>query len=1118
MLKREAHPETFTEREDEEEVIPGFPMRIVGRVEREVQCAGGIIADDVGFGKTVLTLAVIDHQRQHDADDFVKRERERPSPGPEPLKATLIIVPDHIVEQWKSEIRRFLGPAFRVETFRTFASLKPSHISNLRGANVVLVSDKMFAEKKYKTELSRWAGIPEVISTSDNPTDRAYCAWYRQCVCNIRQYLKEFQADSQNDARKRLADRILADSDSRENDNKDIVTNHVLPESSRKSKKEEQAPEQPEKRRSSSGVDCRTMFMEEVMLLEFFSFTRLVWDEMSYHNVPVAQFAAMAPAAHKWLLSGTPPRQNLKDLDYMAKVLGISLARPVDLRLGLPRITQGPSMSNARTKIEEGESCGKMKSDKFVKDRHQQGQNFLLKFSCSNTAPALQTKVVEHVVVCSPELQERAFYEYKQQELRNVQMAMDNLPPGSRSLLLEHMGRKNGDDIPDDAVPMALVFAASVPHIASEDLSVALVHKQRLEQLNDTKIFVKRVFDLVIWLAQRLEQCKWMAQSKGKGKGKGKGKSKGNVPTASEPPDDDDKELADKMATDIKELTVTIRRRINGLEDGRFGIFGGQNTFFLLLQALIPELKFDEDRLVRQARSEVGLDVVQLRCGKLAEKTPLGRGPGEHMYILNQLYLGSTTVWSDYYVINKGDISNLNENNLVSLVQEYINRRPSTKVKFDANKNRTQDDWIDYLKVVLNEIVTETDALNAAAKKEPSAEFMSNLKALNKAQLESCCRQRGLKYASSAPKQSLHDLIVEDESGGASAEKYTGLCMQALKPTQCVPIMDQKKSVRGTETGETREAFKQATNTFDAAIDLLHQHGNHARRAGVFCKLENREELQCRDCERHDELSIILECGHILCEGCREGRESCGDGTTLCPTVLKTSVAPVSRFKTGPRVLKLPGSNHTFEDSAHITSRKIKCIVDLVQQIPSKEKVVIFTKYERVIWEIMEALKERHISNRSTTELNSDKSGNKDSSKTLESFKKGTFQVLVQKLDSSEAAGSNLTVANHVIFATPLVTDCQEIYDTCMKQAKGRCARRGQKLDVHIYHCVTEGTFEVDMLECRTKREIRVQPGLSLGHLVAPGTREKDLEGRFGYDSGKPKTQRVNSNLSTAEV
>ena len=62
---------------------------------------------------------------------------------------------------------------------------------------------------------------------------------------------------------------------------------------------------------------------------------------------------------------------------------------------------------------------------------------------------------------------------------------------------------------------------------------------------------------------------------------------------------------------------------------------------------------------------------------------------------------------------------------------------------------------------------------------------------------------------------------------------------------------------------------------------------------------------------------------------------------------------------------------------------------------------------------------------------------------------------------------SNLTNANHVIFASPLLTNTQQSYDALMTQSIGRAKRYGQQNTVHVYRFVALRTADVDILQER---------------------------------------------------
>ena len=81
---------------------------------------------------------------------------------------------------------------------------------------------------------------------------------------------------------------------------------------------------------------------------------------------------------------------------------------------------------------------------------------------------------------------------------------------------------------------------------------------------------------------------------------------------------------------------------------------------------------------------------------------------------------------------------------------------------------------------------------------------------------------------------------------------------------------------------------------------------------------------------------------------------------------------------------------------------------------------------------------------------------------------------------------SNLTNANHVIFASPLLTSTQQSYDALMTQSIGRAKRYGQQNTVHVYRFVALRTADVDILQERelktlVKKTIYKRGGMYLG-------------------------------------
>ena len=67
---------------------------------------GGILGDQVGYGKTAITLAMIDSSRIADTDlPSIASAGSRI-----PTKCTLIVVPSHLPNQWALEVKHESTP------------------------------------------------------------------------------------------------------------------------------------------------------------------------------------------------------------------------------------------------------------------------------------------------------------------------------------------------------------------------------------------------------------------------------------------------------------------------------------------------------------------------------------------------------------------------------------------------------------------------------------------------------------------------------------------------------------------------------------------------------------------------------------------------------------------------------------------------------------------------------------------------------------------------------------------------------------------------------------------------------------------------------------------------
>jgi SNF2 family DNA or RNA helicase len=170
QLEQELNPPPFTEQEIVEARIPQLGYRVMGKATRDVHKSGGILAHDVGFGKTVLMLALI-HQRKNEDEKWAKELVLRE--GRLPIKATLVFVPTFLVDQWKLEAEKFLSvqnATPNVLTIENFSDLLELNIHDFQNADIIIVGSKIYQEGKigyYREYIEKVAEVAGMIPPDD---------------------------------------------------------------------------------------------------------------------------------------------------------------------------------------------------------------------------------------------------------------------------------------------------------------------------------------------------------------------------------------------------------------------------------------------------------------------------------------------------------------------------------------------------------------------------------------------------------------------------------------------------------------------------------------------------------------------------------------------------------------------------------------------------------------------------------------------------------------------------------------------------------------------------------------------------------------------------------------
>lgn len=152
--KTKGKTHTFVEEEISEAALPSLGWRAEGKAERPVMIRGGVIADQVGYGKTIISLALIAESKGLTA----------PEPAPKglvDLKATLIVVPGHLSKQWPSEVERFTGKMFRTVVIQNMRDLQGKSISELAKADIIVMASEIFEADIYWQRFEYLSAQPE---------------------------------------------------------------------------------------------------------------------------------------------------------------------------------------------------------------------------------------------------------------------------------------------------------------------------------------------------------------------------------------------------------------------------------------------------------------------------------------------------------------------------------------------------------------------------------------------------------------------------------------------------------------------------------------------------------------------------------------------------------------------------------------------------------------------------------------------------------------------------------------------------------------------------------------------------------------------------------------------
>jgi len=152
MIRQEACEEPFLEEEVEEAVLHKLGWRAEAKVQRAVVARGGIVADQVGYGKTAISLGLINCDIAKARTEIQPPKKGDPCDlvhGRIPTRATLVVAPAHLMKQWPSELAKFCGSSLKAVSIQTMADLNKKTIRDIMQADIVFVAVTVFRGGTY---------------------------------------------------------------------------------------------------------------------------------------------------------------------------------------------------------------------------------------------------------------------------------------------------------------------------------------------------------------------------------------------------------------------------------------------------------------------------------------------------------------------------------------------------------------------------------------------------------------------------------------------------------------------------------------------------------------------------------------------------------------------------------------------------------------------------------------------------------------------------------------------------------------------------------------------------------------------------------------------------------
>lgn len=441
-MKRREDPSraTYVLSETVEAIIEQFGWRGEVTVKQDKEVLGGLCSDQVGYGKTAITLALIDST----IDDACKFAAED-FPGKLPLKATLIVVPLTLCAQWAQQVVKFLGEKYVVLVVTSWNQWKALTVRRMREADIIILSWTLFEKNTY-TEATAYLGT---VPPGPDMSGRSFESWLAYALDRMSSNvddLKNAEKSSRSNKMKEYGARLnQALRDAR----KDKTLIRSFPVTRKRGKDYESGlvsfddRQRAEAAKIQDTCDLFERFANENERISPFNlnnadsvndckglpfhayeFHRLVLDEHTYVQDKLLSYVASLSATRRWILSGTPPLTNFYELQQCFALLGVTLGIEDD-NIASMSANAIKKFRSSRTSAEIFRAFDVRRSTVWHERRNLHAQNTLHLLARQNKVPVnirIPLREIVVAVTLSP-VEKVAYREFHQELFANGMVA-----------------------------------------------------------------------------------------------------------------------------------------------------------------------------------------------------------------------------------------------------------------------------------------------------------------------------------------------------------------------------------------------------------------------------------------------------------------------------------------------------------------------------------------------------------------------------------------------------------------------------------------------------------------------------------------------------------------------